>query len=102
MRLLVHDGVWGAGSRSTTPHWDLWLAEKGYVVFDIDYRLAPPPRWQDAPGDVKCAVGWVKLNADRYDVDTDRVAHVGYSAGGTSPCSPPTAKATASCRPAAT
>jgi acetyl esterase/lipase len=80
--VVVHGGGWGAGIRSTTPRWDIWLAEKGYVVFDIDYRLAPPPRWQDATGDVKCAVGWVKKNADRYDVDPDRVALVGFSAGG--------------------
>jgi acetyl esterase len=80
--VMVHGGGWGSGSRSKTPRWEMWLAEKGYVVFDIDYRLAPPPRWQDAPGDVKCAVGWVKRNADRYSVDPDRIALVGYSAGG--------------------
>ena len=80
--VVVHGGGWGAGLRSTTPQWDIWLAETGYGVVDIDDRRAPPPRWQDAPGDVKCAVGWVKKNADRYDVDPDRVALVGFSAGG--------------------
>lgn len=80
--VLVHGGGWRAGVRSHTPLWDRWLAEKGYVVFDVDYRLAPPPRWQDAPGDVKCAVGWVRENAARYGVDPDRISLVGYSAGG--------------------
>lgn len=80
--VMVHGGGWHTGTRSKTPLWDAWLAERGYVVFDIDYRLTPPPRWQDATGDVKCAVGWVKENADRYGVDPDRVALVGYSAGG--------------------
>lgn len=80
--VLVHGGGWHGGSRSQTPQWDTWFAERGYVTFDIDYRLAPPPRWQDATGDVKCAVGWVKRNADRYNVDPERIALVGYSAGG--------------------
>jgi acetyl esterase/lipase len=52
------------------------------VVFDIDYRLTPPPSWQDAPADVRCAVGWVKENAARYGVDPDQVALMGRSAGG--------------------
>lgn len=80
--VLVHGGGWRTGNRSKTPRWDAWFAEQGYVVFDIEYRLAPPPRWLDAPGDVKCAVGWVKRNAARYDVDPNRVALIGHSAGG--------------------
>lgn len=80
--VLVHGGSWEDGTRSEAPRWDAWLNEQGYVVFDIEYRLAPPPRWQDAPGDVKCAVGWVKDNADSYSVDPDRVALMGSSAGG--------------------
>ena len=80
--VVVHGGGWEWGSRSETPRWDEWLSDRGYVVFDVDYRLAPPPRWKDAPGDVKCAVGWVKENAERYGVDPDRVALLGYSSGG--------------------
>jgi acetyl esterase len=80
--IMVHGGSWEMGERGDTPRWNAWLADNGYVVFDIDYRLAPPPRWRDAPGDVKCAVGWVKQNADRYGVDPQRVALMGNSAGG--------------------
>jgi acetyl esterase/lipase len=79
--VVVHGGGWEWGNRSETPRWNEWLTEQGYVVFDIDYRLAPPPRWKDAPGDVKCAVGWVKENAEGYGVDPDRVALMGYSSG---------------------
>ena len=80
--IMVHGGFFQFGRRSDRPRWDAWLAEQGYVVFDIDYRLAPPPRWKDAPGDVKCAVGWVKENAESYGVDSDRIALMGDSAGG--------------------
>jgi acetyl esterase/lipase len=80
--VTVHGGGGVFGSRSEDAYWAQWLAEQGYVVFSIDYRLGPPLRWQDATGDVKCAVGWVTQHADRYDVDPDRIALLGHSAGG--------------------
>lgn len=80
--VVVHGGSWSAGERSDYPQWNEWLAGQGYVVFDIDYRLAPQPNWQTATGDVKCAVGWVKANAERYGVDAARIALLGRSAGG--------------------
>jgi acetyl esterase len=80
--IVVHGGGWRSGERSDFPSWDAWLADEGYVVFDIDYRLSPPPSWQDAPSDVACAVGWVKENATRYGVDPERVVLMGRSAGG--------------------
>ena len=80
--IVVHGGGWRSGERGEFPLWNAWLAAQGYVVFDIDYRLSPPPSWQEAPADVRCAVGWVKQNAARYGVDPDRVALMGRSAGG--------------------
>jgi acetyl esterase/lipase len=80
--IVVHGGGWRSGERGDFPLWNAWLASKGYVVFDIDYRLSPPPGWHDAPADVRCAVGWVKENAARYGVDPERVALMGRSAGG--------------------
>jgi acetyl esterase/lipase len=80
--IVVHGGGWRSGERGDFPRWNAWLASKGYVVFDIDYRLSPPPSWRDAPADVRCAVGWVKENAARYGVDPERVALMGRSAGG--------------------
>ncbi|WP_344972468.1 alpha/beta hydrolase [Salinactinospora qingdaonensis] len=78
----VHGGGWVAGSRGQTAHWNRWLTQRGYTVFDIDYRLAPPARWRDAPGDVTCAVGWVKEHAADYGIDPGRVVLSGSSAGG--------------------
>jgi acetyl esterase/lipase len=81
--VLVHGGGWDQGSRggSRLPG---WLAGRGYVVFDIDYRLATPtsPSWQQATGDVKCAVGWVVDHAARFGVDPERIGLLGSSAGG--------------------
>lgn len=80
--VTVHGGGGMLGGRSEDTLWSEWLAEQGYVVFSIDYRLGLPPRWEDATGDVKCAVGWVEENAGRYGVDPDRIALLGRSFGG--------------------
>lgn len=79
--VVVHGGAWSSGERGAVPAWNRWLAEQGYVVFDVDYRLSPPPAWRDATGDVKCAVAWVRRNAAAYGVDPARIALLGRSAG---------------------
>jgi acetyl esterase len=79
--IVVHGGGWRSGERGDFHLWNAWFASKGYVVFDIDYRLSPPPTWRKAPADVGCAVGWVKENAARYGVDPRRVVLMGRSAG---------------------
>lgn len=80
--VVVHGGSWSGGGRGDFPRWNWWLASQGYAVFDVDYRLAPQPNWRTATGDVKCAVGWVRANAARFNVDPRRVALFGRSAGG--------------------
>jgi acetyl esterase/lipase len=80
--VLVHGGGWVSGGRGGVARWNEWLADSGYVVFDVDYRLAPPPRWEDAAHDVADAVAWVRAHADRFAVDPHRVALIGWSAGG--------------------
>ena len=78
----IHGGFWTMGNRSEAAHWNDWLTEQGFVVFDIDYRLAPPARWQDAPGDVKCALGWVKQRANRFNINPEQIVLMGSSSGG--------------------
>jgi acetyl esterase/lipase len=78
----VHGGSWTGGSRSQGIGWNRWLNQLGYTVFDVEYRMPPPERWKDEVGDVKCAVGWVVLNAPKYQIDGARISVFGISAGG--------------------
>jgi len=78
----VHGGSWAFGTRSESPHWCRALTDAGCVVFDVDYRLTPPPRWKDAVCDVKGAVVWVRANAKAFGIDPERVVLMGASAGG--------------------
>ena len=82
--IVVHGGFWAAGQRGEATLASRRLADLGFTVFDVDYRLSPQPNWATSVADVKCAVGWVKQHASTADwnVDPRRVALLGRSAGG--------------------
>ena len=60
----------------------LRLAESGYVVASIEYRLAPSSLYPAPVIDVKSAIRYLRANATLYSIDPDRVAVYGESAGG--------------------
>ncbi|MEV0444192.1 alpha/beta hydrolase [Streptomyces spectabilis] len=78
----VHGGGWNKGHRSQSPRWNRWLNDRGWSVFDIDYRLAPGVTQLDQIRDVRCAVRWVRRHAHTYGVDPERLVLAGSSAGG--------------------
>jgi acetyl esterase/lipase len=84
--LLIHGGGWLTGDRkSNTPL--LWkLAQEGYVAVSVSYRLAPAHPFPAAVHDVKAAVRWLRASADKYRIDPNRIAALGYSSGGHLAC----------------
>jgi acetyl esterase/lipase len=82
--IYVYGGGFESGSRETWAPYFQHLTSQGITVFAMDYRLSTPedPSWNEAASDVTCAVGWVHQNADRYGVDSERLAISGGSAGG--------------------
>jgi acetyl esterase/lipase len=82
--LVIHGGFWSAGQHGEAALASRHLAELGFTVFDVDYRIAPQPNWQSAVGDVKCAIGWIKSHPSTPDwnVDPAKLALLGRSAGG--------------------
>jgi acetyl esterase/lipase len=78
---MMHGGGFIRGSRSDGRNWDRWFAQRGYAVFDVDYRLAPPVAWNLAAPDVACAMAWAQSQAERLHINPNRSLIVGQSAG---------------------
>jgi acetyl esterase/lipase len=81
--IFVHGGGWIVGSRN---HHGLpmlqHLAARGWVCFNVGYRLSPRATLPDHIVDVKRAIAWVREHADEYGIDPDFIVISGGSAGG--------------------
>jgi acetyl esterase len=80
--VVVHGGGWRAGDKSWFAQQGNQLAERGFVAFSINYRLAPAHTYPAAVEDVEAAVEWVRKHAKEYGVDAKRIGTLGGSAGG--------------------
>ncbi len=80
--LLLHGGAWMMGGRGDLAGLLPAIAEKGYVVASASYRLAPKHPFPAQLDDARSAVRFLRDNAKTYNIDPDRVAVGGFSAGG--------------------
>lgn len=83
--LYVHGGGWEHGSASLggiNASIEQMLTQRGIVVAAVNYRLAPQYLWPAQIDDVKCAVRYLRANADQYGIDPTRIGAWGGSAGG--------------------
>lgn len=81
--LHIHGGAWTIGEkhREALPlirH----LAQRGWVVATINYRLSPAARWPAHVVDAKRALAWVRAHIAEHGGDPDFIAVTGGSAGG--------------------
>lgn len=79
--MYVHGGAFELCSKET--HWVMAqsYAQRGYVVFTINYRLAPKHPFPTPLMDVCSAYQWVLDNAARFGGDPTRIILAGESAG---------------------
>jgi acetyl esterase/lipase len=82
--IAIHGGGWQAGDKIGYRHWGPFLAQRGYVVLAIKYRLSKPGQkaYPHAVHDVRAAVQFAKQNAADLRVNADRIGLIGDSAGG--------------------
>ena len=82
--VMIHGGAWVGGDKTMDNKVYICqvMAANGYVVFNINYRLAPKVRIKAQVEDAMAAVIWVKEHAKEYGADPERVGVVGGSAGG--------------------
>jgi len=80
--MFIHGGGWSIGSKDEYTQAAIRLAHSGYVTATINYRLAPEGQYPRAVQDCVCALSYLRAHAADYKLDPERVAVMGYSAGG--------------------
>ena len=81
--LLVHGGGWAENdNRYQMGGIARKLARSGFAVFNVTYRLAPDFHFPAPVDDLLEALKWLKHHDDSLNIDTERTAIFGYSAGG--------------------
>lgn len=80
--VLVHGGSWTFGERWFLHDWAADLALQGYTAASVEYRLIPEGGQYPAPvADVLAAVTHLRAGAAELNVDPERIALFGCSAG---------------------
>ncbi len=67
--------------REAEPIASAYFAE-GYNCFTLRYICGPKAAVSNPLYDAAAAIAHVRMNADKYDIDPDRIAVIGFSAGG--------------------
>jgi pectinesterase len=80
--VIIHGGGWRTGNKNQHDALAQHLANLGYVCFLPEYRLSTEALFPAAVHDLKAAIRWVRANAKSYQIDTNKVATLGFSAGG--------------------
>ncbi|HTI50642.1 MAG TPA: alpha/beta hydrolase [Planctomycetaceae bacterium] len=80
--IFIHGGGWKSGSREDYRPYTIWFARQGYVAATISYRLSKEALFPAAVEDAKCAVRWMRSEAENLGVDPDKIVVIGGSAGG--------------------
>ncbi|MBR7060922.1 MAG: alpha/beta hydrolase, partial [Eubacterium sp.] len=78
----IHGGGWMYGDKDLNEYYCLALAEKGYIVFNISYRLVPDVTVNEQLQDVATALRWISDNMKDYPADKENIMLTGDSAGG--------------------
>lgn len=80
--IMIHGGAWRSGTKEMEHPMAQYVATHGYVAVPVEYRMSLEAKYPNAVYDIKAAIRWIKANAERYSIDTSRIAIEGESAGG--------------------
>lgn len=80
--IMVHGGGWRSGNKSLQVPMAQKLAERGYVTVCVEYQLSLEAQYPAAVFNIKSAIRWMRAHAETYNIDTEKIAISGCSAGG--------------------
>lgn len=78
----IHGGGWMGGTKEGGLGAVGPFVRKGFVGATIEYRLSGEAPFPAQIEDCKCAIRYLRAHADKYNIDPERIAVGGSSAGG--------------------
>lgn len=78
----IHGGGWMGGNKDGGVRQCVPLVRRGFVGATIEYRLTGEAPFPAQIEDCKCAIRFLREHAKRYNIDPNRIAVAGSSAGG--------------------
>ena len=78
----IHGGGWMYGTKDLNKIYAQYLAARGFVVFNLSYRLVPEGLVPQQLQDISKALVKIKELMSEFPCDTDRILLTGDSAGG--------------------
>ncbi|MBL9117476.1 MAG: alpha/beta hydrolase [Verrucomicrobiaceae bacterium] len=78
--VYVHGGAWRSGSKEDVPIGA--LVDQGFAIASVNYRLSTQARFPAQIHDIKAAIRFLRAKSHELQVNADRIAIVGSSAGG--------------------
>lgn len=81
--ISIHGGAFKFGDKADSMlNPMLEGVKRGYVVISINYRLSGEAKWPAQINDVKAAIKFIRVNAKKLNIEPDKIAVWGGSAGG--------------------
>lgn len=80
--IMIHGGGWRSGNKSMQVPMAQMIAKQGFVTVAVEYQLSREAKYPAAVHNIKAAIRWLRANAEKYNVDPDRIVISGCSAGG--------------------
>ena len=79
--IMIYGGAWRQGKPDNNGQFSRYMAAQGYAVVTIDYRHAPEYKFPAQLLDVNTALAYIHENSEDLEIDIERVALIGRSAG---------------------
>jgi acetyl esterase/lipase len=80
--VFIHVGAWNSGYREMYHYYCTKFAEHGYAAATISYRFSDVAPFPAAVEDAKCAVRWLRTNAEKHGIDPNKIGVAGGLGGG--------------------
>ena len=80
--IVLHTGGWDSGLRREFLAFNHHLAQRGFAVAAMDYRLAPRWKWPAQRDDLIAAIDYMQGHATDLGIDGKKIVLLGRSAGG--------------------